>query len=154
MNELLKLPKEKRPEFVTMVDIDEVVMEACAEHMPNVCGPYLQKNYWNGPNYRIIAGCAIQFMKDCQVSILLPTYSKNRYYPIPSKLLMISGTHTYSLIQLHTDKKQCRLFYSVYTFFNSCRLQSINFLNQYLYTSKKLFVYRNKARSSTTFLEI
>jgi len=66
MNELLKLPKEKRPEFVTMVDIDEVVMEACAEHMPNVCGPYLQKNYWNGPNYRIIAGCAIQFMKDCQ----------------------------------------------------------------------------------------
>ena len=27
MNELLKLPKEKRPEFVTMVDIDEVVME-------------------------------------------------------------------------------------------------------------------------------
>ena len=74
MNELLKLPKEKRPEFVTMVDIDEVVMEACAEHMPNVCGPYLQKNYWNGPNYRIIAGCAIQFMKDCQVSILLPTY--------------------------------------------------------------------------------
>ena len=86
MNELLKLPKEKRPEFVTMVDIDEVVMEACAEHMPNVCGPYLQKNYWNGPNYRIIAGCAIQFMKDCQVSILLRyllTYSKNRYYPIP-----------------------------------------------------------------------
>ena len=104
MNELLKLPKEKRPEFVTMVDIDEVVMEACAEHMPNVCGPYLQKNYWNGPNYRIIAGCAIQFMKDCQVSILLPTYSKNRYYPIPSKLLMISGTDTYSLIQLHTVK--------------------------------------------------
>ena len=34
----------------------------------------------------------------------LPTYSKNRYYPIPSKLLMISGTHTYSSIQLHTVK--------------------------------------------------
>ena len=150
MNELLKLPKEKRPEFVTMVDIDEVVMEACAEHMPNVCGPYLQKNYWNGPNYRIIAGCAIQFMKDCQVSILLPTYSK-------SYSLEIIDDKWYSYLFFNStshSKKQCRLFYSVYTFFNSCRLQSINFLNQYLYTSKKLFVYRNKARSSTTFLEI
>ena len=86
MNELLKLPKEKRPEFVTMVDIDEVVMEACAEHMPNVCGPYLQKNYWNGPNYRIIAGCAIQFMKDCQVSINCRT---KQYY------LVRKRTYTY-----------------------------------------------------------
>ena len=36
MKELLELPKDNRPAFITMVDIDEVVMEACAEHMPQV----------------------------------------------------------------------------------------------------------------------
>jgi len=66
LKELLDLPKDQRPSFITMVDIDEVVMEACAEFMPKICGEYLKKENWNAPNYRVICGCAIQFMKDCQ----------------------------------------------------------------------------------------
>ena len=72
MKELLSLPKDKAPAFITMVDIDEVVMEACAEYMPAICGEYLKKENWNAPNYRIFATCAIQFMKDCQVSRKIP----------------------------------------------------------------------------------
>ena len=52
-----------------MVEIDEMVMNACAEFMPSVCGKYLKKENWEGPNYKVINGCAIQFMKDCQESI-------------------------------------------------------------------------------------
>lgn len=66
LKELLELPEENRPGFITMVDIDEVVMDVCAEFMPSVCGEYLQRSNWNGPNYKIIAGCAIQFMKECK----------------------------------------------------------------------------------------
>ena len=64
------------------------------------------------------------------------------------KFFVFVGSH------IHTVKNSAGFSIQYIHFFNSCRLQSINFLNQYLYTSKKLFVYRNKARSSTTFLEI
>ena len=50
-----------------MVDIDGMVMDACAEFMPNVCGKYLKRIHWDGDNYKVINGCAIQFMKDCMV---------------------------------------------------------------------------------------
>jgi spermine synthase len=70
LKELVDLPEGQKPAFVTMVDIDEVVMEGCAKFMPNVCGKYLKKENWNGPNYKIIAGCAIQYMKDCLVIIV------------------------------------------------------------------------------------
>ena len=70
LKELLELPEGQVPAFVTMVDIDEMVMDACAEFMPSVCGKYLKRENWDGPNYKVINGCAIQFMKDCQVVIL------------------------------------------------------------------------------------
>ena len=53
-----------------MVDIDEMVMDACAEFMPSVCGPYLKKENREGPRHKIIAGDAIAFMKDKLVSVL------------------------------------------------------------------------------------
>ena len=70
LKELLELPKGQVPSFVTMVDIDGMVMDACAEFMPNVCGKYLKRIHWDGDNYKVINGCAIQFMKDCLVFFL------------------------------------------------------------------------------------
>jgi len=66
LKELLELPKGQVPAFITMVEIDEMVMTACSEYMPSVCGKYTRKENWEGPNYKVINGCAIQFMKDCQ----------------------------------------------------------------------------------------
>merc|ERR1712004_12765 len=65
LKELIELPEGQAPSFVTMVDIDGMVMDACAEFMPNVCGKYLKRIHWDGDNYEVINGCAIQFMKDC-----------------------------------------------------------------------------------------
>lgn len=59
---LWELLKEK-PKFVTMIDIDEVVMDSCRKYMRSVCGDCLD-NY-DGPNYKIIVGDAIAYMKDC-----------------------------------------------------------------------------------------
>lgn len=66
LKELLELPEDQVPAFVTMVDIDEMVMDAAAEFMPSVCGKYLKRENWDGPNYKVINGCAIQFMKDSE----------------------------------------------------------------------------------------
>ncbi|TRY68607.1 hypothetical protein TCAL_04573 [Tigriopus californicus] len=56
---------ENPPSFVTMVDIDAMVMDACNQFMPNVCGKFLDRSNWEGPNHKIIAGDAIAFMKEC-----------------------------------------------------------------------------------------
>lgn len=58
---LWELLKEK-PKFVTMIDIDDVVMQACKKYMRSVCGDCLD-NY-DGSNYKIIVGDAIAYMKD------------------------------------------------------------------------------------------
>lgn len=58
---LWELLKEK-PKFVTMIDIDDVVMKACRKHMKSVCGTCMD-NY-DGENYKIIVGDAIKYMKD------------------------------------------------------------------------------------------
>ncbi|TRY80669.1 hypothetical protein TCAL_15518, partial [Tigriopus californicus] len=63
MNELQKL--DKPPKFVTMIDIDEMVMEACNEFMPTVCGPYLRKDNREGPTHKIIVGDAVAFLENC-----------------------------------------------------------------------------------------
>lgn len=47
---LYELLKEK-PKSVTMLEIDEVVMKACAKHMRSICGDVLD-NY-KGPNYEV-----------------------------------------------------------------------------------------------------
>lgn len=65
IKELLDL--EEKPAFVTMIDIDEIVMEACNQFMPKVCGPYLQKANREGQRHKVITGDAIAFMKEALV---------------------------------------------------------------------------------------
>ena len=65
INELFKL--ENPPKFATMVDIDDMVMEACNKFMPSVCGKFLDKKTREGPNYKVIVGCAIKFLQEAKV---------------------------------------------------------------------------------------
>ena len=66
MKELMQL--EDKPKFVTMVDIDDVVMDACTELMPAVAGNYMARDKRDGENYKVIAGDAIKFLKERLVS--------------------------------------------------------------------------------------
>ena len=50
-----------------MVDLDEMVMEACSEHMRSVCGFYLDKDQRIGSNYTVMTGDAIKYMQEKQV---------------------------------------------------------------------------------------
>ncbi|XP_066603609.1 spermine synthase isoform X2 [Prorops nasuta] len=54
---LWELLKEK-PKFVTMLEIDEVVMQACSQHMRSICGDCLDKR--KGENYEIIVGDCVK----------------------------------------------------------------------------------------------
>ncbi|XP_046393443.1 spermine synthase isoform X2 [Ischnura elegans] len=56
---LWELLKEK-PKFVTMIDIDELVIKACRIHMRKSCGDCLD-NY-DGPNYKIIVNDCVKIM--------------------------------------------------------------------------------------------
>jgi len=47
---LYELLKEK-PKFVTMLEIDETVMQACNKHMKSVCGNVLEER--KGDNYEV-----------------------------------------------------------------------------------------------------
>ena len=55
---------ETQAKHVTMVDLDEIVMEACALHMRNVCGNYLDKSQRKGDRYHVITGDALYFMEE------------------------------------------------------------------------------------------
>jgi len=46
-----------------------MVMEACSKFMPSVCGEYLKRENWDGPNHKVIAGDAIKYLEECQVKI-------------------------------------------------------------------------------------
>ena len=67
MKELFELPDP--PAYVTMVDIDAMVMDACNRFMPTVAGKYMDRANWEGDNYKVIAGDAIKYMKDCMVML-------------------------------------------------------------------------------------
>ncbi|XP_020289613.1 spermine synthase isoform X2 [Pseudomyrmex gracilis] len=54
---LWELLKEK-PKFVTMLEIDDIVMKACSEHMRSICGDCLDKK--KGDNYEIIVGDCVK----------------------------------------------------------------------------------------------
>ena len=55
---------ETQAKHVTMVDLDEIVMEACALHMKSVCGNYLDKSQRKGDRYHVITGDALYFMEE------------------------------------------------------------------------------------------
>lgn len=57
---LYELLKEK-PKHVVMLEIDEMVMEACNEHMRSVCGDVLEKR--KGENFEIIVGDCMAKMR-------------------------------------------------------------------------------------------
>ncbi|XP_065338334.1 spermine synthase isoform X2 [Cloeon dipterum] len=56
---LWELLKEK-PKFVTMLEIDDVVMQSCKKYLRNSCGTCLD-NY-NGENYKIIVADCVQWL--------------------------------------------------------------------------------------------
>jgi len=57
LHELLK----ENPKFVTMIEIDDMVMEACRKHLRSVCGDCLDK--LKGDNYEIIVADCFPVMK-------------------------------------------------------------------------------------------
>ena len=58
-----------------MIDIDEVVLNACSTHMPSVCGEYLGKR--KGHNYEVIVGDAFEHMANMRVSV---SFTQPAYY--------------------------------------------------------------------------
>ncbi|XP_014467625.1 PREDICTED: spermine synthase isoform X4 [Dinoponera quadriceps] len=54
---LWELLKEK-PKFITMLEIDDIVMKACSQHMRSICGDCLDKR--KGDNYEIIVGDCVK----------------------------------------------------------------------------------------------
>ncbi|XP_026466773.1 spermine synthase [Ctenocephalides felis] len=57
---LYELLKEK-PKFVTMLEIDEMVMKACSKHLRSICGDVLDQ--MRGENYEIIVGDCLDTLK-------------------------------------------------------------------------------------------
>ncbi len=64
LKELMELDVEVG--HVTLVDIDECVMRACAEHMPKVAGKYLGQR--SGDRFQVVAGDAFAFMEEAKVN--------------------------------------------------------------------------------------
>jgi len=58
---LCELLKHK-PKFVTMVEIDDVVIRQCAKHLRSVCGDVMDK--YEADNYKIIVGDAFAYLKE------------------------------------------------------------------------------------------
>ena len=67
LKELLEL--ENPPKNVTMIELDDVVMEACSRHMWTVCGQYLDKDKRCGQNYEVITGDAFNYIHKMKVKI-------------------------------------------------------------------------------------
>ena len=80
MKELMAL--ESKPKFVTMVDIDEVVMDACTEFMPSIAGDYMARDKRDGKNYKVIIGDAIKFLKEKLVRWCILYLYQNYQFPV------------------------------------------------------------------------
>lgn len=57
---LLHELRKENPKFVTMVDIDGAVMNACKVHLRGACGDSLDS--FTGPNYEVIVGDCLEYM--------------------------------------------------------------------------------------------
>ena len=53
-----------KPNLVTMVELDQAVMEAVANHMPSVTGGVL--NNMSGAGYQTIVGDAVKYLEKCK----------------------------------------------------------------------------------------
>ncbi|XP_022661400.1 spermine synthase-like [Varroa jacobsoni] len=56
LHELLK----EKPKFVTMIDIDDVVMKSCRKFLRGACGDALDS--YEGDNYQVIVGDCLKYM--------------------------------------------------------------------------------------------
>lgn len=61
LNELLK----ENPNHVTMIDIDDTVMQSCRVHLRSACGTTLDA--YEQEKYQVIVGDCVEFMKKCIV---------------------------------------------------------------------------------------
>lgn len=77
LHELLK----EEPKFVTMVDIDAMVMNACRQYLRGACGQTLDN--FDGPNYKVIVGDCIQYMEEYIKSNITFDYVFNDLTDIP-----------------------------------------------------------------------
>ncbi|OQR73414.1 spermine synthase-like [Tropilaelaps mercedesae] len=57
LHELLK----EKPKFVTMIDIDDVVMKSCRKFLRGVCGDCL--DVYEASNYKVIVGDCLEYMR-------------------------------------------------------------------------------------------
>ena len=62
LKNLLEL-KNTRPKEIIMVELDELVLEACSKHLRTVCGPYLDLDRRVGENYTVLTEDALKFME-------------------------------------------------------------------------------------------
>lgn len=59
---LYELLKEE-PKYVVMLEIDELVMQACNKYMSSICGDVLERR--KGDNYEIIVGDCMVYLQKC-----------------------------------------------------------------------------------------
>ncbi|XP_048577884.1 spermine synthase isoform X2 [Nematostella vectensis] len=59
IHELLK----ENPRFITMVEIDQLVINAARKHLPGICGSTLGS--LEGPTHKIIVGDCIAYLRNC-----------------------------------------------------------------------------------------
>ena len=59
LHELVK----QKPSFVTMVDIDEVVMQSCKQHLRGACGSTLDT--FKTDTYHVIVGDCVKYLDEC-----------------------------------------------------------------------------------------
>ena len=55
--------KNVEPKEIIMVELDNLVMEACAKHMRSTCGTFLDPDKRKGINYNILTEDALKFME-------------------------------------------------------------------------------------------
>lgn len=58
---LLNELRKEKPKWITMVDIDECVLQAAKKHLRGICTDSLDS--YHGENYEVIVGDAIAFLK-------------------------------------------------------------------------------------------
>ena len=79
---------ETQAKHVTMIDLDEIVMEACALHMKSVCGNYLDKSQRKGDRYHVITGDALYFMEEHSTMVPVCNYLNINPHTLKSLIMV------------------------------------------------------------------
>lgn len=65
LKEILEL--DSPPEFVTQIDIDDMVLKTCSKYLPMLNAPYLEQR--EGKNFKVNIGDAFPFMRNLKVVV-------------------------------------------------------------------------------------